>query len=267
VGLGKYAYETKGYRKIATIGEDYSFIYTQVFGLVLEFCGAGGQVTNRQWVPLGTKDFASVIAALPDDVDAIYLGLGGADAVNFLNQYQQAGGKAHLMGGSIMIDQTILSSKGNAKNALIGTIAASGQADTWDDPNWQKFVKAYQDAFPPNKRFPSPSLLATNYYGSTMALILGLRQVNGDLSDNQAKLKDALAKIEIDAPNGKIKLDANRQAIGTNFVTEVVDDGKGALFSKVVKVIPNVNQTLGYDPAVFAKIGLPSRTVPECKKY
>jgi branched-chain amino acid transport system substrate-binding protein len=24
---------------------------------------------------------------------------------------------------------------------------------------------------------------------------------------------------------------------------------------------------LGYDPAVFAKIGLPSRTVPECKKY
>ena len=79
--------------------------------------------------------------------------------------------------------------------------------------------------------------------------------------------KAALASLEIDAPNGKIKLDSNRQAIGTNFVTEVVDDGKGALFSKVVKVIPNVNQTLGYPPEVFAKIGLPSRTVPECKKY
>ena len=156
VGLGKYAYETKGYRKIATVGEDYSFIYTQVFGLVLEFCGAGGQVTNRQWVPLGTKDFSSIIAALPDDVDAIYLGLGGADAVNFLNQYQQAGGKAHLMGGSIMIDQTILSSKGSAKNALIGTIAASGQADTWEDPRWQKFVKAYQDSFPPRQTLPEP---------------------------------------------------------------------------------------------------------------
>ena len=267
VGLGKYAYENKGYRKIATVGEDYSFVYTQVFGLVLDFCGAGGQVSSRQWVPLGTKDFASVIASLPDDVDAIYLGLGGADAVNFLNQYQQAGGKAHLMGGSILVDQTILSAKGSAKNALIGTIAASGQADTWDDPGWQKFVKAYQDSFPPEKRFPSPSLLATNYYDATMALILALRAVNGDLSNNQDKLKATLAKLEIDAPNGKIKLDSNRQAIGTNFVTEVVDDGKGALFSKVVKVIPNVNQTLGYDPATFAKIGLPSRTVPECKKY
>jgi len=266
-GLGDYAFNTKGYKKIATVGEDYSFVYTQVFGLVLEYCAAGGQVTNRQWVPLGTKDFASVIAALPDDVDAIYLGLGGGDAVNFLNQYQQAGGKAHLLGGSIMVDQTVLSAKGNAKNALIGTIAASGMADTWEDPGWQAFVKAYQDAFPPEKRFPSPSLLAVNYYGATMAMFEALKKVNGDLSDNQSKFKAALAGLTIDAPNGKISLDSNRQAIGTNFVTEVVDDGKGNLFSKVVKVVPDVHQTLGYDDAVFRKIGAPSRTNPECKKY
>ena len=54
----------------------------------------------------------------------------------------------------------------------------------------------------------------------------------------------------LDAPNGKIKLDANRQAIGTNFVTEVVNDDKGDLVSKVVKVIPNVNQRLGYSGGV-----------------
>ena len=63
-----------------------------------------------------------------------------------------------------MVDQTMLSAKGDAKNALIGTIAASGLADTWDAAGWQAFVKAYQGAFPPEKRFPSPSLLATNYY-------------------------------------------------------------------------------------------------------
>ena len=144
-------------------------------------------------MPLGTKDFASTIAALPDDVDAIYLGLGGGDAVNFLNQYQQAGGKAHLLGGSIMVDQTILSAKGNAKNAMIGTIAASGMADTWDDPGWKAFVKLYQDATPADKRLPSPGLLATNYYDATMAMYEALNKVNGDLSDNQNKLKEALA--------------------------------------------------------------------------
>ncbi|MEM8760918.1 MAG: ABC transporter substrate-binding protein, partial [Pseudomonadota bacterium] len=101
-GLGEYVFNEKGYETVATIGEDYSFIYTQVFGFALEFCQAGGEITDRFWVPLGTKDFGSIIAALPDDVDAIYLGLGGGDAVNFLNQYQQAGGDANLIGGSIM---------------------------------------------------------------------------------------------------------------------------------------------------------------------
>jgi branched-chain amino acid transport system substrate-binding protein len=267
IGLGDYIYNVKKYKKIATIGEDYSFVYTQVFGLAIDYCGQGGQITKRLWVPLGTKDFASIIASLPDDVDALYLGLGGADAVNFLNQYQQAGGNAKLIGGSIMVDQTVLSSKGKAKNALVGTVAASGQADTWDDPRWQAFVKDYQDAFPPEKRFPSPSLLATNYYGATLAMINALDKINGDLSDGHAKLRSTLASLEIDAPNGKIKLDSNRHAIGTNFVTEVVDDGKGNLVSKVVKVVPNVPQTLGLDPAVFAKIGVPARDVPECKKY
>ncbi|HEV2879519.1 MAG TPA: ABC transporter substrate-binding protein, partial [Candidatus Eremiobacteraceae bacterium] len=65
-GLGEYIYNVKHYKKIATVGEDYSFIYTQVFGLALDYCPLGGQITKRIWVPLGTKDFSSVIASLPD---------------------------------------------------------------------------------------------------------------------------------------------------------------------------------------------------------
>jgi len=266
-GLGDYLYNDKGYRTIATVGEDYSFVYTQVFGLVLEFCAAGGEVTERFWVPLGTKDFASIIAALPDDVDAIYLGLGGGDAVNFLNQYVQAGGNAKLIGGSIMVDQTVLSSKGQAKEALIGTVAASGQADTWDNPKWQAFVKAYQDAFPPDQRFAGPSLLATNYYNSATAAFTALDRIGGDLSQGHEQFREELRNMVLDAPNGQIKLDHNRQAIGTNFVTEVVEDADGNLVSQVVKVVENVNQTLGYDEDTFRKIGLPGRDVPECRTY
>jgi branched-chain amino acid transport system substrate-binding protein len=260
-GLGDYIYNDKGYRTIATVGEDYSFVYTQVFGLVLEFCAAGGEVTERFWVPLGTKDFASIIAALPDDVDAIYLGLGGGDAVNFLNQYVQAGGSAKLIGGSIMVDQTVLSSKGRAKEALIGAVAASGQADTWDNPKWQAFVEAFQEAFPGKL----PSLLATNYYNSATAVFKALDQIGGDLSQGHDEFREALRNMVLDAPNGQIKLDHNRQAIGTNFVTEVVEDADGNLVSQVVKVVENVNQTLGYDEEKFRSIGLPGREVPDCK--
>lgn len=266
-GLGEYVYKTKGYKTVATIGEDYSFIYTQVFGFVTEFCSAGGKVTERLWVPLGTKDFGSIIASLPDDVDAIYLGLGGGDAVNFLNQYQQAGGSANLIGGTIMVDGTVLNSKGTAKNALIGTPSAGPQADTWDNAKWQDYVKAYQDSFPPDQRFPSPSLLATGYYNATTAALTCMDKVGGDLSDGHAKFRQCLTTLKLDAPNGTIVLDENRQAIGTNFVSEVVELADGTLANKLVSIKEGVNQTLGIDKAAFAKIGLPSRDNPACKAY
>jgi len=37
--------------------------------------------------------------------------------------------------------------------------------------------------------------------------------------------------------------------------------------SQVVKVIEDVNQTLGMDTEKFAAIGVPAREVPECKVY
>jgi len=270
MGLGDYIYNVKHYKKIATIGEDYSFIYTQVFGLALNYCPAGGEIAKRIWVPLGTKDFSSFIPQLlSQDVDALYLGLGGADALNFLNQYQQAGGNAKLIGGSIMVDQSILSSKGKAKEALTGVNAAGPMADTWDDPKWQAFVKAYQQA--PNEGyfknlFAGPSLCAVNYYDETEATLQALDKVNGDLSDGQQKFRDALASLVLDAPNGKMKLDENRQAIGTSFVTEVIKDTNGNLVNKVVKVVSAVDQRLGLSKAAFDKVGLPAREVPVCKK-
>ena len=107
-GLGAYAYNEKGYRSVAVLAEDYAFPYTQVFGFLEPFCRLGGKAPNdaRFWVPIGNKDYSSVIAALPDDVDAIYVALGGADAINFLTQYEQAGGELPLVAGSITVDQT-----------------------------------------------------------------------------------------------------------------------------------------------------------------
>jgi len=70
-GLGEYVYNEKGYRSLAVLAEDYSFPYTQVFGFLEPFCRLGGEapVDARFWVPIGNKDYSSVIAALPDDVD------------------------------------------------------------------------------------------------------------------------------------------------------------------------------------------------------
>ena len=270
-GLGDYAYNVKHYKKIATVGEDYSFVYTQVMGLMLEYLQ--GRRTNHQ-ASSGSRSAPKtslryISSLLPEDVDAIYLGLGGADAVNFLNQYQQAGGNAHLLGGSIMVDQTVLSSKGKAKDALIGTIAASGMADNDPSPKWQAFVKAYQAHAKTGyfkNAFASPSLLAINYYNSADAMFKALDEVKGDLSNNNKKVPRS---SEQDcARRAQRKDHARREPSGDRdqlrHRSRQADNGD--LISKVVKVIPNVQERLGFSKAVFDKFVPPGRENPPCKK-
>ena len=261
-GLGTYAFNDKGYKRVATVAEDYSFPYTQVFGFMAEFCKAGGKVPSKSWVPIGNKDYSSVIAAIPDDVDAIYVALGGADAVNFLTQYQQAGGQAPLIGGSITVDQTVLTSKGKLRDVLIGTPAAGPTADTNDSPAWLAFVDAYKKQ---KGAFPSPSLFAHAYYINMKAALLALNEVNGDLADGGTKYRDALAKLSFETPTGKVSLDANRNAIADIFLTEVTEGADGNLLNKMIKVTPQVNQTLGIPEADFRALGAVSRENPSCE--
>jgi branched-chain amino acid transport system substrate-binding protein len=260
-GLGDYAYNTKGYKRVATLAEDYSFPYTQVFGFMAPFCKAGGHVVKKFWVPIGTKDFSSVIAAMPDNIDAIYVVLGGADSVNFLTQYQQAGGQAPLVGGSVTVDQTILGSKGKIHDVVIGTPSAGPIADDNKAPEWQKFVAAYKKQ--PNA-FPSPSLFAQGYYINATALLTGLQKVNADVSDGGGKLRATLASLVLDTPTGKVSLDKNRNAIADNFLTEVSKNADGTLYNKLIKVIPQVNQTLGIPEADFLALGRANRDNPNC---
>jgi branched-chain amino acid transport system substrate-binding protein len=262
-GLGDYAYNVKKYKKVVTIAEDYSFPYTQVFGFMAGFCKAGGHVPKKFWVPIGNKDFSSVIAAIPDDVDAIYVALGGADGVNFLTQYQQAGGTAPLIGGSITVDQTVLGTQGKQRDYVVGTPAAGPIADNSEEPQWKKFVADYKAAY--KDGFPSPSLFAQGYYINTKAVLLALDKVGGDLSDGEAKFRDVLGKLEFDTPTGMVKLDKNRQAIADNYLTEVAKADDGHLYNKVINVLKAVNQTLGIPEADFLKLGVANRDNPDCK--
>ena len=261
VGLGKAAL-AKGYKKVMVIAEDYSFPYSQVQGFMTEFCAAGGRVPVKAWVPLGGKDYASTIAKIPKDVDALLLVLGGADAVNFLNQYEAAGGDKPILGGSITVSQDVLNYRGKRRESLVGTLSAGPLADAYDGAEWKKFVADYQKAYPVSAGgFPSPSLFAYVYYMNMKAALDGLEAVKGDLSGGQAKYRDALTRMVLKTPTGDVKLDENRQAIGTTFVTEVVKDAQGNLYNKVVAKVDDVTQTLGVPKAQF-KIG--SRDVPNC---
>ena len=261
VGLGKAAMD-KGYKRVMIIAEDYSFPYSQVQGFMAEYCRLGGKVPEKAWVPLGGKDYSSVIAKIPANIDALLVVLGGSDAVNFLNQYENAGGDKPIMGGSITVSQDVLNYKGKRRDSLVGTISAGPVADSFDGAEWKAFVADYQKTYPVSAGgFPSPSLFAYVYYQNMKAALDGLAGANGDLSNNHAKYRDTLSKMVLKTPTGDVRLDANRQAIGTTFVTEVVKDAKGDLTTKVARKVDNIDQLLGMTAADF-KIG--TRDVPSC---
>jgi branched-chain amino acid transport system substrate-binding protein len=261
VGLGEHALG-KGYKKVFLVAEDYGFPYSQVQGFMASYCAKGGHVVKKAWVPLGTKDYSSVISTIPGDVDALVVVLGGADAVNFLTQYEQVGGDKPMVGGTITVDQTVLNFKGKRRESLLGTPSAGPMADSLDTPEWKKFVAAYKENF--KDGFPSPSLFAYLYYVSTESALLGLDAVKGDLSGGQKAYRDALQKLDWKGPAGEIKIDKNRNGVGTTYITEVAKAPNGEFYNKVVKQVDNVTETLGLSEEEFNKMGLGSRDVPNC---
>ena len=263
VGLGDHAL-SKGYKKMFLIAEDYGFPYSQVQGFMASYCAKGGKVVDKAWVPLGTKDYASVIAKIPKDIDALLVVLGGSDAVNFLTQYEQAGGTKPMVGGSITVDQTVLNYKGKRRESLVGTASAGPMADSLDTAEWKKFVADYKANF--KDGFPSPSLFAYLYYINTKAALDGLDAVKGDLSGGQKKYREALQKTKFVGPAGEVVIDANRNGVGPTYITEVTKAADGSLFNKVVKTVPNITQTLGLPEADFKKMGLGTRDIPDCRK-
>ena len=70
--------------------------------------------------------------------------------------------------------------------------------------------------------------------------------------------------MTLKTPTGDVKVDENRNAVANIFLTEVAKGPDGNFYNKVVKVIPNVSQSLGLSKAEFQKMGLGSRDNPSC---
>jgi branched-chain amino acid transport system substrate-binding protein len=238
-GLGEEAVKM-GYKKIASLADDYSFPYANFGGFAAGFCKAGGTIVKAQWPALGTKDYSSVVAGIPAGIDAIYAGVGGSDAVNFLTTATQNGVKKPLIGGTILVDASVLAAKADIQDAAKGTIAAGPvpPAD-YHSATWDKFVADYamvKDAY------PSPSIFAILYYNSFKSLLAGLKAVKGDTSNSQKALRAALSTLKWNTPTGPLSMDKNRNAITSTFIYQVVSDGKGGLTTKNIKRFDNVAQ-------------------------
>jgi branched-chain amino acid transport system substrate-binding protein len=241
--LGPYALDELGYERVSVLAEDYAFGHAQMGGFLDGYCGAGGDVASFHWVPLGESDYSSVIASVPDDIDAMFVALGGSDAVDFLSQAIAFGVDVPILGGSILVGSDVLESEGQIRDSALGIVSSAVfPPATADIHGWQDFVATYRDMFG-DEGFEVPSNFAILYYNSFKSLLLGIEAAGGVVEEDDGEtLRAAMSEMSWDSPIGPLQLNENRQAEGDVFVFEVVEGDDGGLTTELRHVGEQVQQ-------------------------
>jgi len=259
--LGDWALK-QGYKKIATISQDYTFGHEQCGGLAQVFTEGGGEIVQQFWHPLNTADFSPYLGQLADlKIDAIFAMETGADATRFIQQYASFGLKAKtpLLAAMNGTDQSVIRTLGEECE---GIISPAHFAEGSDNPVTQKFVKEYEA-----KYGKIPSLYGFSMYSGVMWIDAALKKMGGKVEDREAFI-DTVLKTELDgSPLGKIvKLDAYGNPIYDVYIRKVAKRADGKFWNVPVTSYPNVSQFWKYDPETYLKQPPYSRTFQGIKK-
>jgi branched-chain amino acid transport system substrate-binding protein len=259
-GIGDVLVNDAGWETAAVIADDYGFGWTSAAGFVADFCAAGGDVVAQVFPPLGTTDYSSFVQQLPDpdEVDGYFWVIGGtgtnASLEAFLNAKGDLTGDQHA--GNLFFSPALAEALGtDIAGAYVGGFASlPGDITT---PEIEAYLASADDTWDSlaggttgNEPAPPSAALgfgfAYGYYAAGIALAQALEEVGGDLSNDQAALREALSNIELDLPYGPVTLDENRQAIVDTFVAQLVlDEESGEVVQKTVYIVPGVDQTFG----------------------
>src|SRR3984893_3029228 len=237
-----------GYKKIATISQDYSFGHEQCGGIAQVVTEGGGEIVQQFWHPLNTADFSPYLGQLADlKVDAVFAMETGADATRFIQQYASFGlkGKTPLLGAMNATDQSVIRTLGEECD---GIVAAAHFAEGSDNPVTQKFTREYEA-----KYGKIPSLYGFSMYSGVMWVAEALEKMGGKVEDRDL-LIDTVLKTELTgSPLGKtVKLDSYGNPIYDVQIRKVVKRADGKYWNVPVTSYPNVSQFWTYDPATYS---------------
>ena len=269
-GLGDLAYNKLHWKTAAVISDDYSFGWTSTAGFIADFCAAGGQITKRIFPPLNTTDYSSYAQQVPTNVDGYFVAVGGSGLIPFLKAYQQAKGP---IDGKKFIGNLFWGTPGEFESlgprvagAYVGGAGTAGDLATPAAQDYaNNIIGHWFKTIPPSGAAApqAPSTFTYGYYVNTWGLLKGLEAVKGDISGGQKKLQEAIGKVSLPAPYGKITLDQNRQAVITSYYQQLyLNNDKLAI--KTIAAIPNVNQTFG--GTFSSSTPAPGRNFPTCTK-
>jgi branched-chain amino acid transport system substrate-binding protein len=259
--LGDWALK-QGYKKIATVSQDYTFGHEQCGGLAQVFTEGGGEIVQQFWHPLNTADFSPYLGQIANlNVDAVFAMETGADATRFIQQYASFGlkGKTPLLGAMNATDQSVIRTLGAECE---GIVSPAHFAEGSDNPVTKKFVADYTAKY---KKVPS--LYGFSMYSGSMWVAKAIERIGGKVEDRDAFL-DAVRKTELaDSPLGTtVKLDAYGNPIYDTYIRKVVKRPDGKFWNVPIETYPGVSQFWKYDPETYLKQPPYSRTFQGIKK-
>jgi len=245
--LGEWAYK-QGYRKAVLLSMDFGAGYEQVGGFARTFIELGGKIIQEIYTPLDAADYLPYLPLIKQDADVVMGFYAGAGALRLVNQYAEFGlkGKIPLIGKGFLTDEVLLPKLGD--NAL-GIVTALQWSAALDTPGNKRFLEAFAARF---KR-PANNYAEQGYTGALM-IATALEAVKGNV-ENLDALLTALEKVEIDAPRGKVKLDAFHNPVQNVYIRKV-EKKDGVVQNTVIATYPNVNQFWKWTPEQY--LAMPS---------
>ena len=256
--FGTYVAKTLGYKKVATIADDFAFGHEVVAGFHKAFEDAGGQVVQKLWPKLGETDQGPYIGQLKKDIDAVFIGFAGVAALRFLKQFEDSGlkGKIRVLANQTAVDEALLRNMGDE---AIGVVSASHYSAALDTPANRKFATAYRKAFGTD-----PGYYSVGAYTAGLFLKQALEKVGGKVEDTDSFLKALRTAAVTDAPGGPIRLDKHGNPVHNVYVNRV-ERKEGKLQNTVTHTIEGVSQFWSYPEAEFLKQPVYSREYPPCR--
>jgi branched-chain amino acid transport system substrate-binding protein len=258
--FGQWACE-QGYKKIAAIGADYAFGYEVVGGFQRAFEACGGQIVQKIWPPLGTKDFGPYIPTIRADADAIFSLMVGPMSLQFPKQLAASGNKKPVIGGGTSYDEFVLPSMGDE---VIGHVSTLQYSAALENPKNEAFVKAYRA-----KYGKVPSYYSETNYTSAQMIHQVMKQNNGKFPGAEAFIKQ-LAAAKYDTLRGPVTIDEMRNPVQNIYIKKVEKKkmfgyDKDELWNTVIKTYPNVNQFGQFKKEEFLATPVYNRDYPPCK--
>lgn len=252
----------QGYKKVATISQDYTFGHEQCGGFCQTFTEGGGQVAGQFWHPLNTSDFSPYLGQIAGlGVDCVFAMETGADAARLMQQYANFGlkGSVPMLGAMNLTDQSVIRTMGPEVD---GIVSAAHFAEGSTNPVTEKFVADYTAKFG-----KLPSLYGFSMYSGAMWVSEALVPLKGQTADRAAVLASVMKTTLEGSPLGKpVRLDDFGNPIYDVYIRKVEKNRDGKYWNVPIESYPNVSQFWKYDPATYMQQPPYSRAFQGIKK-